>query len=244
MKIEIYGNFKNVELKGSFDSETREVVINAGSTYSKDVTNSFYKHLLNLRQEILKKYCKNGVVIKNISFKSASTAAGVLCGSSINGIDFFKDIKTGKTLKELAGNGRNIRVCKEEKEIQKHPWIKLDKTKKNRRKYWAGKKVLEESGYTCFMGSEHKTFKTDQGTDYMEAHHLIPFKYQKLFDYDIQVPANIVCLCPKCHRELHYGKRRFQILKELYDQRSDALEEAKIGVKFEDLCRFYKLKRK
>lgn len=42
----------------------------------------------------------------------------------------------------------------------------------------------------------------------MEGHHLIPLLNQGRFEYSLDVYANIVCLCPVCHRMLHYGRKQ------------------------------------
>ena len=39
------------------------------------------------------------------------------------------------------------------------------------------------------------------GTEYV----LIPMKKQQTFSTSLDVYANVVCLCPVCHRLLHYG---------------------------------------
>ena len=41
--------------------------------------------------------------------------------------------------------------------------------------------------------------------NYTEGHHLIPLCYQNDFEYSLDVEANVVSLCPNCHRRLHYG---------------------------------------
>lgn len=66
---------------------------------------------------------------------------------------------------------------------------------------------LEMAAYRCEINSEHETFIC-KSTDkmFMEGHHAIPMKYQDNFDFSLDVYANIICLCPVCHRMMHYGR--------------------------------------
>ena len=74
----------------------------------------------------------------------------------------------------------------------------------------------------------------------MEAHHLIPLKFQDDFHYSIDVPANIVSLCPNCHREVHFGNPD-KILELLLEKHKDELEKYEISVDLEELKSIYSL---
>jgi 5-methylcytosine-specific restriction protein A len=66
--------------------------------------------------------------------------------------------------------------------------------------------TIESARYQCEINLEHYTFiARSTGHPYMEGHHVLPMKYQDKFDKSLDVYANIVCLCPICHRLLHYG---------------------------------------
>lgn len=68
--------------------------------------------------------------------------------------------------------------------------------------------VLKMHDYKCELNPNHETFiRRSNYTKYMEPHHLIPLGNQDSFEYSLDVPANIICLCPTCHREIHYGVR-------------------------------------
>lgn len=62
----------------------------------------------------------------------------------------------------------------------------------------------------------------------MEGHHLIPLKHQTKFSNGIDVYANIVCLCPICHRLLHFGiqSEKAYVAEYLYERRSERLIKA------------------
>lgn len=78
--------------------------------------------------------------------------------------------------------------------------------------------------YQCEVNPDHKTFiVATSDHQYCEGHHLIPLAQQRNFDYSLDCFANIVVLCPTCHRMFHYG-RTCDIEKHLhrfYDEREE-----------------------
>lgn len=103
--------------------------------------------------------------------------------------------------------------------------------------------ALENANYTCELDNDHVTFQNKKNDkNYVEGHHLIPMKLQKDFEYSIDVPENIVCLCPNCHRLLHNAKPkdRDSYLKLLYDERMIVLKEKRgVSISFKALCSAY-----
>lgn len=84
--------------------------------------------------------------------------------------------------------------------------------------------VLKADKHKCEIDSNHRTFVTRRnGELYLEGHHLIPLSRQDLFDKSLDVYANIIGLCPNCHRQLHFGKQTEirDILKPIYTARAD-----------------------
>ena len=73
----------------------------------------------------------------------------------------------------------------------------------------------------------------------MEAHHLIPMGAQDDFGVSLDVDANIVSLCPNCHRKLHHGANTEGDLLNLFNQRKKLLEKSGIQISFEDLKKYY-----
>lgn len=94
------------------------------------------------------------------------------------------------------------------------------------------KKSLEMSEWKCMHDSRHVTFDTDKPYlhSYMEGHHLIPLQFQDEFDVGLHVWSNVVCLCPICHRQMHYGLRtdRIRLFSSLYEVRAERLHKAGI----------------
>lgn len=98
--------------------------------------------------------------------------------------------------------------------------------------------VLVMANYMCEIDKNHQTFiaeKTNKA--YMESHHLIPMKLQNDFDYSLDIYANIICLCPVCHRQIHYGlkKDRRNLIQMLYDKRAERLGNSGISISREEM---------
>lgn len=86
--------------------------------------------------------------------------------------------------------------------------------------------VLKSANYQCEIDVRHQTFVAkSSGQQYMEGHHMIPMKKQQAFSTSLDVYANIVCLCPVCHRLLHYGldSNKKDLLDQMYVTRIDRL---------------------
>lgn len=105
-------------------------------------------------------------------------------------------------------------------------------------KHWKRSSILRRQAlafahYTCELYPDHVTFLA-QSTyrPYMEGHHIIPMSMQASFDHSLDVYANIICLCPICHRKIHLGIKedRKDMLKEIYDQRGGRFEKSGLMV--------------
>jgi len=83
--------------------------------------------------------------------------------------------------------------------------------------------ILYESGYRCSLCNKDITFKTNNDIMYFEAHHLIPcnFNMQTKFEKKLDAPSNMYCLCPECHRKIHFIKDTeiSPLLERLYKMR-------------------------
>lgn len=93
--------------------------------------------------------------------------------------------------------------------------------------------TIEAAGYLCEINTDHQTFiAASNNHPYMEGHHAVPMKKQALFQNSLDVYANIVCLCPICHRQLHYGlcEDRTELLKKIYYLRSERLYRSGIKI--------------
>ena len=136
------------------------------------------------------------------------------------------------------------------KDLKEADIRKPEKTNKsNNSKYKVdsriSKTVLKQNDYICeiekLTRKKHKTFATDKELQYMEGHHLIPMKAQRDFDKNIDRSDNICCLCPNCHRAIHYGtiKEKKSRLELLYCEKIKNLKEQGIYIDLEELINKY-----
>jgi 5-methylcytosine-specific restriction protein A len=104
--------------------------------------------------------------------------------------------------------------------------------------------ALEAADFKCELDADHTTFVNKKSKkQYMEAHHLIPIREQGAFEYDIDVPENILCICPTCHRKIHLAEDRAkrEILKQAYEKKQNQLPQRGIGIEFEALLEIYNI---
>lgn len=103
--------------------------------------------------------------------------------------------------------------------------------------------ALTLADFKCEIDPNHKTFTSGaKGHQYVEAHHLIPMSQQGSFSVSLDVSANIVALCPNCHKLLHHGtaEEKRPHLKALLKPRQDRLQEKNIQIEAKDLAKIYK----
>lgn len=86
--------------------------------------------------------------------------------------------------------------------------------------------IIEAAEHKCSLDPGHETFITEsQNKPYMEGHHIIPMQHQEEFKVSLDVYANVICLCPTCHRMLHYARTEDKraSLNRIYHERADRL---------------------
>lgn len=132
------------------------------------------------------------------------------------GVGLFEKEDSLKSLDMALPIGEKTIITREE--WRRSPIIKLQ--------------TIEAAGFMCEIDSKHSTFLSQSsGKQYMEGHHVIPMRYQDKFNQSIDVYANIVCLCPICHRLLHYGlnSEKGKVINQIYETRKERL--GKSGIK-------------
>jgi len=103
-------------------------------------------------------------------------------------------------------------------------------------------KSLIKANYLCENDEMHTTFISQKTQKpFMEAHHLIPMEYQDEFEVSIDVPENILSLCPNCHRAFHSSEynQRESLVRKFFEKRSSDLESREITIGIDGLLRFY-----
>lgn len=110
------------------------------------------------------------------------------------------------------------------------------------------KAALAEANYSCLIDPNHKTFTTKRQVTYMEGHHLIPCtvtnseyffeKYKK----NIDCFENIVCICPNCHREVHYGEwnSKSKKIRIMFKKQQEKFNKVGLSITVEELLNLYK----
>lgn len=107
--------------------------------------------------------------------------------------------------------------------------------------------ALKRAGYECELNSEHKTFIVrNSNHQFVEAHHLIPMSAQDDFKYSLDVPENIISVCPNCHRKVHYSNRdeTIKLIKSLFEKRERGLISRGIVIDLKKLLEYYGIKSK
>ncbi|RYG58131.1 MAG: HNH endonuclease [Alphaproteobacteria bacterium] len=103
--------------------------------------------------------------------------------------------------------------------------------------------ALSLANYKCEIDSSHQSFTAHVGgMPYLEAHHLIPFSNQRSYPVSLDVIANVVALCPHCHRLLHHGtkKEKAKHIRALLAKRLDRLRSKDIVINDEELLSLYR----
>ncbi|WP_447212985.1 HNH endonuclease [Bacillus cereus] len=89
----------------------------------------------------------------------------------------------------------------------------------------------------------HLTFVSAvTGSNFVEAHHLIPMSLQSKFRWSLDVLGNIVSLCPNCHRMIHHANKadKHLLIEKLYSLRKQALIDFGIDIPIYELLVAYK----
>ena len=115
------------------------------------------------------------------------------------------------------------------------------------KKAYISKQAIRAAHYKCAFDETHETFLTNKGVPYMEGHHLIPCTYSNAeyywsnFKRNIDCVENIVCLCPTCHRRIHFGSKEEEgaIIKSLYKKQISSLKAIGLNISIEELLSLY-----
>lgn len=108
MKLYIKRPKAGINAAAIYDDVSGSVVVLKGSRISCKITNSKKFRGVRSLEKSRAEYVEDGVVVRDAEFKSSSTAANFVTGTSTNGLKAWKD-ESGRTLKAILSN----------KEIQK-----------------------------------------------------------------------------------------------------------------------------
>lgn len=158
--------------------------------------------------------------------------------------DFQDSVQSALDKKEKEAK----RNSKEELETKDIPLPKpdpvFDKSGKERwpRDAQVAAKALRLSEYKCAYDESHTSFTSKvTGKRYLEMHHLVPMKYQREFDVSLDREAQLLALCPTCHRQTHHGtdEEKENMLRKLFYDRREKLEAIGIEIGFKELRKMY-----
>lgn len=162
-----------------------------------------------------------------------------------------KDIKKGRTLldnnnEEIFQNSVQISspVTLPKGKVVKPARKKVGSGKQYIRNPKISKRALMMAKYKCEYDHNHETFYyPSTEINFMEAHHLIPMKYQAEFSYSIDVQENVISICPNCHRKIH--KSSLKSIKEMAEKlftgnRKEKLSTRGIDIDLKQLMGYYK----
>lgn len=110
------------------------------------------------------------------------------------------------------------------------------------------KQARAQNGYRCALEVMNNcrpiyfTAKTNN-RNYVELHHLIPREFRNDFSYSIEVLANYITLCPRCHRQIHLARdrERKHLINALLSERENRLETVGLKVELDKIYEYYKI---
>ncbi|MDR7029826.1 MrcB family domain-containing protein [Rhizobium rosettiformans] len=103
--------------------------------------------------------------------------------------------------------------------------------------------ALRAANNLCEWDNTHQSFIAKRtGASFSEAHHLIPVSRQGDYAHSLDVPENVVSLCPTCHRKIHHGQssERMNMAADLFRRRETALAQRGIVLTRQEIRRMYK----
>lgn len=150
---------------------------------------------------------------RNVGARVANDIEGIINGiegNSPSGIaKFASEVDSTKAKKDLAkpeGNRKPPKRQSTSTQFDRDPAVVA----------W----VLNAANGYCECCGERAPFEKDDGTPFLEVHHL-----RTLADNGSDTTTNAVAICPNCHRELHYGKERLELLGRVYSSVERLIEE-------------------
>lgn len=100
MKLVLCRQKSGINAWAEYNHENNEFVVKKGSIVSENVSHSDKFRSVKTVERLRDEYVKNRKVLKDVGFKSSSTAANFVTGVSTNGMQAWKD-EEGNTLKSI-----------------------------------------------------------------------------------------------------------------------------------------------
>jgi 5-methylcytosine-specific restriction endonuclease McrA len=103
------------------------------------------------------------------------------------------------------------------------------------------RECLQLAEYKCEFDNSHKLFVARRTLKpYVEAHHLVPMRFQDAIDVKLDTQTNIFSLCPMCHSKVHHAvdESVAEVVHRLFDRRKDELCKT-LHLTADEVLRFY-----
>ncbi len=120
--------------------------------------------------------------------------------------------------------------------------------KKYKRNPLLGKIAIQKAYYCCEKDVRHETFESEKTRkNFMEAHHLVPVKYQQniwnKYKINVDCVENIVSLCPTCHRAFHNGTKEVkrQMVENIYEKLLPRYKSIGFEITLEEIKKLYNI---
>lgn len=132
-------------------------------------------------------------------------------------------------------------------EVPNGPLSKANKKDSSKSSSWPRSpsimaEAFEKSSFLCEVEKKHETFiHPKSGKNFVEGHHIIPMSKQEDFKFSLDVPENILSLCPNCHRAFHHSEPTLKkkLIRRFHGERTSGLIERGIFISLEELFNYY-----
>lgn len=249
---------KNIHLRIAHGNELIYSVLhdevekfNPNESYFKDFLNHsfdlYIKNVLNTKRNTNESAKETDVLRRNPKLKPNYTKNNGYESQRLNGKKVYlnnklqdDELEFQEKVQDLPNPPRGIKINYVPKEKKRKATNRAFRVE--RRNATVAKNAVASAYYLCEIDSEHPHFKSKKSNEnYVEAHHLIPIYATDEFEKSIDVEANVVSLCPNCHRKLHHAEflEVKPLLEKLYLKLKNDLETCEIGLTFEHLISYY-----
>ena len=173
-----------------------------------------------------------------------------------NNKDIFDSILSDVYSLEEESSEYEEEYVESDEEVEDKPEEYIDDTNQDGKRrikqiFMANKNLArKESNNTCVLEKINNCkpiYFTSKKTNlnYTEIHHLIPQEFRNNFTNSIEVVANYITLCPRCHKQIHLAvdRERKHLINALFNDRIDRLKKVGLNTDLLDMYEFYKIEK-
>lgn len=156
---------------------------------------------------------------------------------------YYRFSENHKSLEELYFSSERLKVKVEDVPIKVDSKQSLSKYTRLKRSQINKLQAIYYAGFLCEISPSHQWFSSKiTNQNYVEGHHLIPLAYQEEFEYSLDIPANIVSLCPLCHKKIHHAEfeEKRPLIETIFKERVQRLEKCNLDISLNRLLELYR----